>query len=219
MKAKMKRFFLILATITVASCNLDDSDSETSYQAYGVIKEDSPTSGKLYVRSDNGKAILPSQSNLLSNEDRDSRVWMTFSTADNVNLDTIRANVYDFLIITQMDFKTQNDESISDNVYLQEMWVAQDYLTLIMNVTASSEISLKNHKYTMFLDEEQITGTEEVNDTVRLEFKYDRNNDTNSQSFTKIVTLKLNDKINAKILTVKYRTDTGLREKIVTYTK
>lgn len=215
----MKKFFLILTTIIIASCSLDDSDNEALYQAYGVIKEDSRTSGKLYVRSDEGRVILPSQSNLLSNEDRDSRVWMTFSTADNVELDTLKANVYDFLIVTQMDFKTQNDESVSDNVYLQNMWVAQDYLTLIMNVAAGSDNSLKNHKYTMFLDEESVNSIEEVSDTVHLEFKYDRNDDTNTKSFTKIVALKLDDKINAKVLTVKYKTDSGFKEQIVTYTK
>jgi hypothetical protein len=217
----MKKFFLILLTaVIVASCSLDENSNESLYQSYGVVKEDADASGKLYVRSDEGKVIIPSLSSLLSNEDRDSRVWMLFSTADNVELDTIRANVYDFLKITQMDFKTNNDESTADNVYLQTMWVAQDYLTLIMDVTASSENSLKNHKYTMYLDDEEfVNDAEKVSDTVRLEFKYDRNNDSPGTKFTKIVALKLDNKLNARVLVVKYKTATGFKEQFVTYKK
>jgi hypothetical protein len=203
----------------MASCSLEDTDNVAIYQDYGVIREDSPTSGKLYIRSDEGKVILPSQSNFLSNEDRDSRVWLRFSTASDIDSDTIKANVYEFLIVTQMGFKTQNDESVSDNVYLQSMWVAQDYLTLIMDVAASSDNSLQSHKYTMFLDEESVNSIEEVSDTVHLVFKYDRNNDSNTNSYTKIVALKLDDKINAKVLKITYKTDLGIKEQIVTYKK
>jgi hypothetical protein len=214
----MKKFFLILTIIIVASCSLDEGSNEEFYQSYGVIKEDANTSGKLYVRSDSGKVIIPSISNFLSNDDRDSRVWMQFSTGDDVkNSDTIKANVYQFLIITQMNVKTQNDESVSDQVYLQEMWIAQDYLNLIMDVAASSENSLKSHKYTMYYDKEI------VGDTVYMEFKYDRNYDATTSKFTKIVALKLDDKIDAVsnpvVLSIKYRTNTGLEEKFVTYKK
>jgi hypothetical protein len=222
MKIEMRKFFVILAAIIAASCSLEDDEKETLYQSYGLVREDSQTSGKLYIRSDNGKVILPSQSNLLSNSDRDSRVWIAFYTNSDINSDTIKANISDFLKITEMDFKTQIDESAlsaSDNVYLQEMWVAQDYLTLTMDVKAGSENSLKNHKYTMFLNEKSEYNIEEVSDTVHLEFIYDRNNDVNSQSFVKTVTLKLDDKVNAKILAVRYRTDSGIKEKFVTYTK
>ncbi|MDR0724454.1 MAG: hypothetical protein LBF59_00405 [Prevotellaceae bacterium] len=225
MKAKVKKVFLTLTTaIIVASCSFDDTDNVAYYQAYGVIKEDAKTNGKLYVRSDEGKVILPSQSNFLSNENRDSRVWMMYSTDSNIDSDTIKAFVYDFLVVTQMDFKTQNDESASDDVYLHNIWVAQDYLTLMMDVKANSKFSLENHKYTMFLDNKSLNSIEEINDivssdTVRLEFKYDRNDDAYTESFTKIVALKLDDKIDAKVLLIKYTTDSGIKEKFVTYTK
>jgi hypothetical protein len=214
----MKKFFLILTTIILASCNFDDENNEELYQSYGVIKEDANTNGKLYVRSDDGKVIIPSISNLLLNDDRDSRVWMLFSTSDNVKSDTIKANVYQFLIVTQMDVKTQNDKSVvSDDVYLREMWIAQDYLTLTMDATASSENSLKYHTYTMYFDEET------VSDTVYMEFKYDRNNDATTSKFTKIVALKLDNKINVDsdsvVLSIKYKTTTGLKEQFVTYKK
>jgi hypothetical protein len=218
----MKKFFLILlTTVIVASCSLDESDDGSLYQSYGVVKEEANASGRLYVRSDEGKVIIPSLSSLLSNENRDSRVWMLFSTADDIKSDTIKANVYDFLKITQMDFKLQNDESISDDVYLAKIWTAQDYLTLIMDVTASSENSLKNHKYTMYLNEESVNDVEheQVSDTVRMEFKYDRNNDAPGTKFTKIVALKLDNKVNARVLVVKYKTATGFKEEYVTYKK
>jgi hypothetical protein len=212
----MKRFFLILTTIIVVSCSRDD-DNEVLYQSYGVIKEDANTSGKLYVNSDEGKMIIPSLSSVLSNDDRGSRVCLLFSTSDDVNSDTIKANIYQRIIVTQMEFKTQNDKSISNDVYLKTMWVAQDYLTLTMDVMAGSENSLKNHKYTMYINEE-ITG-----DTVRMEFKYDRNNDAATTQFTKIVALKLDDKINVDsdsvVLTIKYKTNTGVKEWFVTYKK
>jgi hypothetical protein len=219
MKIEMKKFFLVLTTVIAVSCSSDKDDNETLYEVCGVIKEDSNISGKLYIRSDDGKVIIPSLSNLLSNKDCDSRVWIMFSTDNDLKSDTIKANVYDFLIITQMDFRTQNDESVSDNVSLRKIWVAQDYLTLIMDVTASSENSLKNHKYTMFLDEELINNIEEVRDTVHLEFKYDRNNDSNTQSFAKMVALKLDGKINAKTLAIKYKTGSTFNETFVTYVK
>ncbi|MDR2382401.1 MAG: hypothetical protein LBD76_00735 [Prevotellaceae bacterium] len=209
----MKKIFWILTTIVVASCSFDDNDNETLYETYGVVKEDANISGKLYVRSDDGKAVHPSLSNLLSNEDRDTRVWMTFSTANDITSDTtIKANVYHFLRITPMDFKTYSDESASSTVYLWQMWVAQDYLTFVMDVNAGSENSLKEHKYTMYLKEE-------VNDTARMEFKYDRNSDTSAKSFTKVVALKLDDKVNAKVLAIKFNTDSGIKEKFVQYIK
>jgi hypothetical protein len=220
----MKKFFLILlTTVFVASCSLDESgngdENESLYQSYGVVKEYTNATGKLYVHSDEGKVIIPSLSNLLSIEHRDSRVWMLFSTVDDPQLDTIKANVYDFLQITQMEFKLKNDESTVNDVYLTNMWVAQDYLTLIMDVTASSENSLKNHKYTMCLDKDFVNNTEQVSDTVWMEFKYDRNNDAPGTKFTKIVALKLDDKVNARVLVVKYKTATGFKEKFVTYKK
>ncbi|MDR1594622.1 MAG: hypothetical protein LBS43_09110 [Prevotellaceae bacterium] len=213
----MKKIFWLLAAFFIVSCSIDENN-ETIYQSYGVVKEDSNTSGKLYVRSDEGKIIVPSLSNLLSNDDRDSRIWMLFSTNDNVDSDTIKANVYDFLRITEIAFKNQSDESTSNEVYLQEknVWIAQDYLTMIMDVTANSEISLKNHKYTMYSD------LEIVNDTVRMEFKYDRNNDSNNITFNKIVAMKLSDKIAVTdsqpvVLAIKYLTHTGYKEIFVTY--
>jgi hypothetical protein len=213
----MKRFFLVLTTIILASCDIDEENKEELYQSYGVVREDASTSGKLYVKSDDGKVIIPSISNFLSNDDRDSRVWMLFSTGDDVKSDTIKANVYQFLIVTQMDAKTQNDETTSDDVDLKEIWIAQDYLTLTMDVTASSENSLKYHKYIMYFDQEV------VDDTVRMEFKYDRNNDATTTKFTKIVALKLDDKISAVsdsvVLSVKYKASTGVKEKFVTYRK
>jgi hypothetical protein len=214
----MRSFFLILTTIILASCSLDDENNkEELYQSYGVVREDANTSGKLYVKSDDGKVIIPSISNILSNDNRDSRVWILFSTVDDVKSDTIKANVYQFLIVTQMDVKTQNDESTSDEVDLKEIWIAQNYLTLTMDVKAASENSLKNHKYTICFDEEV------VGDTVRMEFKYDRNKDANTTKFTKIVALKLDDRINVAsnsvVLAVKYKANTGLKEKFVTYKK
>jgi hypothetical protein len=214
----MKRFFWLLATIFIVSCSVDN-EKIVLYDVYGVIKEDTDTSGKLYVKSDEGKAIIPSLSNLLSNDDRGSRVWMLFSTNDDINLDTIKADVYNILKIAQMDVKSGNDESISDNVSLQKIWVAQDYLTLIMEVTAGSESSLNNHSYTICFDTEEIVG-----DTVHMEFKYNRNNDATSAQFAKVVTLKLDDKINISssesvILAIKYKTNTGFKETFELYKK
>jgi hypothetical protein len=214
----MKKILWLVMTIFIVSCSIDDNNNEALYQVYGVIKEDASTSGKLYVRSDNGHVIVPTLSNLLSNDDRDSRVWMLFSTNDNENSDTIKANIYDFLKITEIDFKTQSDESSSDEVYLQEIWIAQDYLTMVMDVSASSETSLKNHKYTMYSD------LEIVNDTVRMEFKYDRNNDSNNAKFNKIVAMKLYDKVEVTdskslVLVIKCKTNTGDKETFVEYKK
>jgi hypothetical protein len=214
----MKKILWLLTTALVASCSLDDKGNDNiMYQSYGVVKEDANTSGKLYVRSDEGKTIIPSLSNLLSNDDREGRVWMVFSTDDDVNGDTVRANVYDFLRITIMDFKTENDKSTSDEVFLQNIWVAQNYLTMIMSVTANSEISLKNHKYTIYSDKEV------VNDTVRMEFKYDRNNDANNLNINKIIALKLDDKIHLEsdsvVLAIKYRLNAAVKETFVTYKK
>jgi hypothetical protein len=216
MMGKMRKVFWLLTMFFIVSCSTDKNDNrDTLYQAYGVIREDANT-GKLYVRSDNGKAIIPALSSLLSNDDRDRRVWMLFSTGDDISLDTVKVNVYEFLKITQIDVKDQTDESTSDEVYLQEIWIAQDYLTMIMDVTASSEISLRNHRYTMYSD------MKVVNDTVRMEFKYDRNNDSRSSKFTKIIALKLDDKItnpNSIVLAIKYRSSTGDKEERVLYKK
>jgi hypothetical protein len=213
----MRKFYWLLTTIFIVSCSADKDNQAALYQSYGVIKEDANTSGKLYVRSDNGKAIVPTLSNILSNEDKDSRVWMLFDTNDDVNSDTVKANIHELLKITQIIFRSQSDESVSDNVYLQDIWVAQGYLTLIMNVAASSENSLGKHKYTMYSD------MEIVNDTISMEFKYDRDNDGDNLKFTKIVTLKLDDRINPDhdsnsiVLAIRYLTNMGFRETFVTY--
>jgi hypothetical protein len=212
----MKKIFYLLAMALVASCSLDDKDDTVLYQSYGVVKEDVNTSGKLYIKSDEGKTIIPSTS-LLLNGDREKRVWIMFSTEDDVKGDTIRANVYDFLRITVADFKTANDESTSDNVLLTNIWVAQNYLTMIMSVTANSESSLENHKYTIYSDKEV------VNDTVRMEFKYDRNNDGNSMNLNNVVALQLDDKIQMEsdsvVLAIKYRVNAAAKETFVTYKK
>jgi hypothetical protein len=214
---KIKKIFWLLAAALIASCSFDDNENVLMYQSYGVVKEDANTSGKLYVRSDEGKTIIPSLSSLLLNDDRESRVWMMFSTDDDVSADTIRANVYDLLKLTSVDFKTENDESTSDEVFLQNIWVAQNYLTIVMDVTANSEISLKSHKYTIYSDKEI------VNDTVRMEFKYDRNNDLNSLKFNKMVAMRLDDKIRLEsdsvVLAIKYRVSTAVKETFVTYKK
>jgi hypothetical protein len=214
----MKKFFWLLTTILIVSCSRDDNN-EALYETYGVVKEDVNTSGKLYVRSDNGKVILP-LSNFLSNDDRDRRVWMRFFTGDNVNSDTVKVNIHEFLIITNMADTTQPDESKSDVVYLKNIGVAQDYLTMQMTVMAGSESSLQNHKYTMYSD------WKVVNDTVRMEFKYNRNNDALNVSFTKLVALKLDDKItlaenaNQAVLAIKYLSSTNsIKEIFVTYRK
>jgi hypothetical protein len=216
----MKRFLWLLITVLIVSCSVDDRDNEKLYYSYGVVKEDVNANGKLYVRSDNGKILIPALSNFLDKDSKDSRVWMLFSTDDDVKSDTVKTNIYDFLKITNMDFKEQNDESKSDVAYLKKIWIAQDYLTLIMNVMAGSENSLKNHKYVMY------SGLEVVNDTVSMEFKYDRNNDALNTSFSKIVTLKLDDKINlnqnsdAVVLAIKYLSNTGaVKKTYVTYKK
>jgi hypothetical protein len=204
--------------VFLASCS-KGRNNDPLYETFGVIKEDINVSGRLYVRSDNGKAVVPSDSGLLKNDDKDSRVWVMFSTNDDVNSDTIRAFVNGLLVVTEMEFKTENDELTSDNVSLQEMWVAQDYLTMIMNVEANSEKSLKDHKYTMY------SSKEIVNDTVRMEFKYSRNNDSGGARFNKIVALKLNDKLtvapgsDSVVVAVKYRTGSSSRESFVKYKK
>jgi hypothetical protein len=214
----MKKVFLWLFAVLAASCSTNN-ENDVLYQSYGVVKEDANTSGKLYIRSDEGNIIIPTLSSLISNEDRDKRVWMMFFTSDNVQSDTIRANVYDFLKITSIDFKKENDDSTSDEVRSPKIWVAQDYLTLIMEVTAGSENSLQNHQYTMYSD------TIVVNDTVRMEFKYDRKSDSHNSRFNKIVALKLDDKIkpaqgsNSVIMAIKYRTDAGFKEEYITYQK
>jgi hypothetical protein len=206
--------FAILAT----SCFIENENDEL-YQSYGVVKEDADTSGKLYIRSDQGKVLIPTLSNLVSNEDRDKRVWMKFSTSDDIKSDTIKVNVYDLQEITQIDFKQENNDLIvSDKVSLQDIWIAQGYLTLIMNVAAASENSLQKHLYTMYSD------MEIVNDTVRMEFKYDRKNDSHNAQFDKVVALKLDDKIPAQgsdsvITVIKFRTNTGLKERYITYKK
>jgi hypothetical protein len=215
---KINKIVGLLTATLIASCSFDDMDNESVLcQSYGVVKEDANTSGKLYVRSDEGKTIIPSLSSLLLNDDRESRVWIEFSTDDDINADTVRANVYDFLRITLMDFKTENDESTSDEAFFQDIWVAQNYLTMIMNVTANSANSLKNHKYTI------MSNKEVVNDTVRMEFKYNRNNDANSLKFNKAIALKLDDKIHTEsdsvILAIKYRANTAVKETFVTYKK
>jgi hypothetical protein len=180
---------------------------------YGVVREDTNTSGKLYIRSDEGQIIIPASS-FLSIDDRNSRVWILFYTSDNVNnSDTIKTNIHEFLKITEIDFNAET-ASTSDNVFLQKIWVAQDYLTLIMDVTALNEDSLEKHKYAMY------SNWETVNDTVRMEFKYVRNNDSGNVQFSKTVALKLDDKItNPKtvVLAIKYQTNTGNKEVFITY--
>jgi hypothetical protein len=220
-RVKMKRFFWLLTVFLIVSCSNDDK-SENLHQSYGVVKEDVSTnaSGKLYIRSDNGKIIVPTLSNPLSNDYKDSRVWILFSTNNDIQSDTVKANLYDLLKITNMEFKNRDDESKSDIVYLQDIWIAQDYLTLIMDVAAGSENSLRNHKYTVYSD------LEVINDTVRMEFKYDRNNDALNTRFSKIVTLKLDDKIDltqnagSVVLSIKYLSGTGsYNKKYITYKK
>jgi hypothetical protein len=213
----MKKFLCLFAILAV-SCSIDN-ENETFYQTYGVVKEDVNTNGKLYVRSDDGKVVIPAISSILSNDDRDKRVWMTFSTSDDVKSDTIKANVYDFLRITEIEFSTENEGSGSDNVDLREIWLAQDYLTMVMKVRAGSENSLKNHQYFMY------SNTENVNDTVRMEFKYDRKNDAGSSEFNKILALKLNDIISpaqgsdSVVIAIKYHTDAVSKERFLTYKK
>jgi hypothetical protein len=213
----MKKILCLFAIFAV-SCSIDN-ENETFYETYGVVKEDVHTNGKLYVRSDDGKVVIPAISSILSNDDRDKRVWMTFTTSDDIKSDTIKANMYDFLKITEIDFKKETGDLTSDNVYLMNIWIAQDYLTLIMKASAGSENSLKNHEYFMYSD------TENVNDTVRMEFKYDRKNDGSSKEFNKIVALKLDDKISpaqgsdSVVVAIKYHTDLGTKEKYLTYKK
>jgi hypothetical protein len=217
MTGKMKRFLWLTTMFVIVSCSSDDRH-EFLYQSFGVVKEDASVGGRRYVRSDNGRAIVPVSPHYLSKIDKDSRVWMLFSTDANTNADTIKADVYDFLRITNMEFKRQPDDSKSDVVYLKKLWIAQDYLTLTMEVAAGSENSLKDHKYTMYSD------LAVVNDTVRMEFKYDRVNDALHASFTKAVTLKLDDKINPNqdstsvILAIKYASDRdAVKEEYVRY--
>jgi hypothetical protein len=211
----MKKF-LWLFPFFVVSCSIE-SYNETFYDSYGVVKEDANTSGKLYVRSDKGKILNPASSSLLSNEDRDRRVLMRFTTSDDINSDTIKVNVFDFLKITQINFKSGEDTFISDEVYLDNIWVAQDYLTLVMDVMAASENSLKNHQYFMY------SNAEVVNDTVRMEFKYDRKDDLRNINVKKVVALKLDDKIQSQdsvVLAIKYRTNRGAtKEKHIIYRK
>jgi hypothetical protein len=210
----MKKILWLLAVIFTVSCS-EDGNNEPVYQTYGVVREDTNTSGKLYIRSDKGKIIVPASS-LLSIDDRNSRVWMLFHTDDDVNnSDTIKANIHEFLRITEIDFNAET-VSTSNDVFLKEIWVAQDYLTLIMNVSALNEDSLEKHKYTMYSD------WETVNDTVYMEFKYDRNNDSGNVQFNKIVALRLDDKITnseSVVLAIKYLTNTGYKDAFVTYKK
>jgi hypothetical protein len=212
----MKKFLCLFAIFAV-SCSIDN-ENETLYETFGVVKEDVNTNGKLYVRSDNGKVIIPASS-MLTNDDRDQRVWMSFFTGDDVKSDTVKANVYEFLTITQVTFKGENDDLVSSDVDLKDIWLAQDYLTMIMKVKAGSKSSLENHRYIMY------SSTENVNDTVRMEFKYDRNSDAGNSEFNKVVALKLDGIISpaqgsdSVVMAIKYRTNTGTKEQYLTYKK
>jgi len=185
----MKKVFWLVAAFLLTSCMDDDRNNEVLYTSYGVVKEDTLSSGKVYVRSDKGAKISPTLPNLLSVNDKDKRVWLLFSTDANVTSDTIKAKVYNLLKVTEMELKKEYDDVKSDAVN-PDVWVAQNYLTMTFKAFAGSESSLKDHKYTMYSD------LEIRNDTLQMEFKYDDNNDSRYQTFNKVVTLKLDSIID-----------------------
>jgi hypothetical protein len=186
----MKKIFWLLAAFLVTSCLDDDRNNEIMYTSYGVVKEDAQSGGKLYVRSDKGAKIAPMSSGLLTVNEKDKRVWLLFSTDVNVESDTIKAKVYDFLKVTEMELKKEYDDWKSDEVNLNKVWVAQNFLTMTFKAFASSESSLKNHKYVMYSD------LEVRNDTLKMEFKYDNDNDSRTYAYNKVVALKLDSIID-----------------------
>ncbi|MDR3245468.1 MAG: hypothetical protein LBT50_03445 [Prevotellaceae bacterium] len=214
----MKKFFYLFVAIIIASCSAEN-DNEEFYESFGVVKENGDASGKFHIRSDNGKVIVPT-SGLLSLDDKGRRVWLVFLTDSNIESDTIKANVYKFIRVTEMDLKNEFDEQSSDVVNLNSIWTAQNYLTLMMSVRANSETSLENHKYTMYSD------LELRNDTLQMEFKYDDNNDSYGTVFNKIVALKLDqlpspnqNSADSVVLAIKYRSADSDRVAYLKYKK
>ena len=199
----MKKVYLtILIAVSFASC-LDKNDkNEVFYESLGVVKESVAGSGKMYVHSDKGNKINPNVT--LNQDDKDRRVYLIFTaTEDPDKVDTINAIVRKFLRITQIGVQSGGSDTLGTDriTKLREIWTAQNYLTFSFDVLATSENSLANHKYTLLSD---LTA---VNDTIEVDFRYNRNNDQGNQRFNKLVAIKLENLLDIQksaILAIKY---------------
>jgi len=196
-----KLIYLSLMVLAVTFVSCSDDDGDTLYQSYGVVKEDINSTNKFYVRTDKGHVLIPTTS-ILKVEDIGKRVWMAFTTDDDVNADTIRTKVYDFLRITQVNIQTGGLDTLSnDRVKPEKYWVAQNYLTMHIPTYASSEYDLEKHKWYMY------SGMDIVNDTLNMELRYDNNRDNPYRIFNKVIAVPLNG-INPEkeiVIAVKYK--------------
>jgi hypothetical protein len=192
----------MLIPLSFVSCLDKNDNNEVFYESFGVVKETVAGSGKMYVHTDRGNKINPNVT--LNPDDKDRRVYMIFTaTEDPEKVDTINASVRKFLRITQVGVQSGGADTLGTDriMKLREIWTAQNYLTFSFDVSAASENSLAKHKYTLLSD------TAVVNDTVRVDFRYSRNNDQGSQRFNKLVAIKLEKLLNLQrsvVLAIKY---------------
>jgi hypothetical protein len=195
-------YLIMLIAVSFVSCLDKNDNSEVFYESFGVVKETVAGSGKMYVHTDRGNKINPNVT--LNQDDKDRRVYMIFTaTEDPEKADTINAFVRKFLRITQLNVQSEGADTLGTDkiIKLREIWTAQNYLTFSFDVSAASENSLTKHKYALLSD------LAIVNDTVRADFRYSRNNDQGSQRFNKLVAIKLEklfDPQKSVVLAIKY---------------
>ncbi|MDR2424572.1 MAG: hypothetical protein LBD59_07600 [Prevotellaceae bacterium] len=215
----MKKFIIafkaLIICVIAVSCSNSGDNSEV-YETIGVVVEDANYGGKLYVVSDGGKIIFPTSS-VLSINDRDARVWISFSIENDVNADTIKAVLYRFVKIPTAEVKTEGANTLQndDIVEMFNIWVAHNYLTFSMNLYAYSPTSLAAHKYFMYLNPET------VGDTLHLELRYDRNRDANNTFYKQLLAVKMSEIYSAaavnsaSVLAIKYRDRDGNKIKYI----
>jgi len=198
----------MLLTLLV-SCNKHNSVNERFYQAFGVVKE---SEGKLYIETDKSQTINPSVASILSIADKDKRVWTLYTTENN-SLDAIKADIFELLRVTEFNIQNDGLDTLkADPVSLKDIWIAHDYLTLIMEISAKTENSLALHKYSMYSD--MVVS----NDTLNLEFRYDSNNDEQLRKYEKVIALKLSKDLNpnseSTVLAIRYNPGRGTQKTI-----
>ncbi|MDR0560508.1 MAG: hypothetical protein LBG92_10075 [Prevotellaceae bacterium] len=202
MKSIICQIMIGCMVLNLVSCNKNKQE-EKLYESFGVVKENG--AGNFYIKTDMNNCIVPVNEKLTA-KDKNARVWLLFLVKDGLEkADTVKAEVQQLLRISGVEIKTDGLSDLKNDPVnrLNAAWLAQDYLTLSLDLSSFSPEMLGSHKYFLYKQP-----SESVIDTVHIELRYDKNGDMGDRRYTKLLaveTAKIFDTIQKpSVVALKY---------------
>lgn len=195
---RIKCFFTALFSLLLFySCSIEGGSTYT--ESFGVVGKNED--GSLYVKSDEGVTIIPTQ-DISSIVESGDRTWLSYEVeSEEATTNTLKVTPYRVTRILQISL--QHESTIGeDGLDLWKVWFAQGFLTFDFRVLAKDYNYVKNHDYSLIIEKESA-------DTLYTVLKHDSKGDNQKGVMCRTaVTLKaqeLSSYKNLIVIAVEYK--------------